>query len=118
MVILSDRTALCATGIVHENATVISIDMLSGDKPFKPGTFTQHTGSVPGQVDFAVSKLGATCKAAGQDYRASIANVVLTQVMPTVAGTFDLTFPGDAETMQDTFNVPICGQSFGTACLP
>lgn len=118
VVVLSDRTGLCSASVLHENATVISIDMLSGDKPFKPGTFTQHMKSVPGQVDVGVSKLGPTCKGAGQDYGASIANVVVTQVTPTVAGTFDMTFPGDAGTMQGTFNVPICGQAFGNACLP
>lgn len=118
VVIFADRTALCSTGPLRASATEISIDLLSGDKPFTAGTFTQQMKNAPGQVDFGISKLGATCNGAGQDYGASVANVVLTQVAPTVAGTFDLTFPGDAGTLQGTFNVPICGSPFDTTCKP
>lgn len=118
-IFVEDRGSLCAAGPVRQDATIFFIDALSGDATIKPGTFTQMNNSVPGQVDTGVSKLNGSCGAAGQDYGASAATVVLTQVTSTsVAGTFDLTFPGDAGTLSGTFNVPICGQAFNAACQP
>lgn len=120
-IIAADRENLCTVGPVRQGATLFFIDALSGDEPFKPGTFTQMMDSVPGQVDTGMSKLSATCgpTVPGQDYGASEATVIVTQLTDAlVSGTFDLTFPNNRGTLQGTFEVPICGQPFNSSCQP
>ena len=119
VIVAEDRAALCAAGSFRQNGTFLTIDAQSGDLALQPGTFTQKFADGPGQVDVGISKLSASCGSSGKDYGATVATVVVTQVTATsVAGTFDLTFPSDAGTLQGSFNVPICGQPFDTTCKP
>lgn len=119
LIMAADRSGLCTTGPTRQGSTVFFIDALSGEATFQPGTFTQKMDSVPGQVDIGASKLGPTCNAIGQDYGASEATVVVTQITKTtVSGTFDVTLMNGEGTLKGTFDVPICGQAPAMACQP
>jgi hypothetical protein len=119
LIIAADHPALCATGAVHQNSIILSIDAQSGDSPPKPGTFTQTMDDGPGQVDVGLTQLSATCGSSGTAYGAEIANVVVSEITVTsVKGTFAVTFPGAVGTLQGSFNAPICAKKFDATCNP
>lgn len=118
-VLVADRPSLCTTGPLRGNETIFSIDALSADTTFRPGTFTQLQNAGPGHVDVSITKLNATCDSDNQDYGAATATVTFTTVnLTAVAGTFEVTLMGNAGTLKGTFNVPLCGEEIVGTCQP
>lgn len=120
IVLIADKPSLCTTGVSRQNEISFSIDAQSGTSPFPPGTYTQMGMDGPGQVDPAMSQIGPTCLAIGQDYGAANGSTVIVKNVTStyVSGSFDLTFENDAGTLQGTFHVPICTQAPNTTCQP
>jgi hypothetical protein len=115
--VVSDRTNLCAISLLRPNETAFAISALSGDDPFRPSTFAVGGNGVPGEVNVSVTRMGPVCTPTDQ-YASASGSVVITRVTSdAVAGTFDVTLPGDAGTLQGSFDVPLCGQP-SARCTP
>ncbi|WP_394834656.1 hypothetical protein LVJ94_49985 [Pendulispora rubella] len=117
--IFEDREALCATGFMRQNATLLNLDLESPDATLKPGTFPiwDQTHSTPPYADAPFVKLDGSCKPS-PDRGAKSGNVVLTAVTDSsVSGTFDITY-ADGH-IQGSFTVPLSCPSYPqTTCVP
>lgn len=117
---------LCEKGPSRQNETVFSVDALSDNAAFAPGTYTQNGADGPNAVGegvVAISKLGATCGGSGNggmDYfGVAGSTVTITSVTATtVSGTFAVTLANAAGTLQGSFSVAICGTPVSKTCMP
>jgi hypothetical protein len=116
-ILIGNEPNMCGAPTLQKQTTFFGLQALSADGEFKPGTFTQHLDRVPGQVDVFAGTIGEACKGDGPQWGAETATVTITSVTATaVSGTFEVTFTGNAGTLQGTFSVPVCESQLVPAC--
>jgi hypothetical protein len=115
---VADRPTLCASGVLRQGETVVSIDALSANPTFVPDRFIVTSEAVPTAVTLEVTRFDEACGVAGQ-YVAVSGSVIVTRVTPmNVAGTFDVALSGDSGTLQGAFDVPLCSADAAQTCAP